>query len=196
MKIITILLLMIFTQVLAEERVIVDKAPVGSYDEPGHGKDFNDSLTPDVPTDMDFQGEHDNHAKAIKQCNQIANVSKRTIKAAISGVPIAEVINKFTVPNAISSPFGPRIDPTESQEVTRTSPNLAPSAIMDPIDLPGWHYVNVSLISAIYKTVDQIKTKYGQVRPQDRVRLNNRVEQQLIKCREMAIAVDDKGANY
>ena len=34
---------------------------------------------------------------SVKQCNQIANVSKRTIKAAISGVPIAEVINKFTV---------------------------------------------------------------------------------------------------
>ena len=33
----------------------------------------------------------------VEQCNQIANISKRTIKAAISGVPIAEVINKFTV---------------------------------------------------------------------------------------------------
>ncbi len=35
-------------------------------------------------------------AFSVKQCNQIANISKRTIKAAISGVPIAEVINKFT----------------------------------------------------------------------------------------------------
>ena len=41
-------------------------------------------------------------------------------------------------------------------------------------------------IRAIYKTVNQVKTKYGQVRPQDRVRLNNRVEQKLIECREMA----------
>ena len=31
----------------------------------------------------------------VEQCNQIANISKRTIKAAISGVPIAEVIEKF-----------------------------------------------------------------------------------------------------
>jgi hypothetical protein len=37
-------------------------------------------------------------------------------------------------------------------------------------------------ITAIYNTVNQIKTKYGQAREQDRVRLNNRVEQNLIEC--------------
>ncbi len=41
-------------------------------------------------------GNADHGIWSVKQCNQIANVSKRTIKAAISGVPIAEVINKFT----------------------------------------------------------------------------------------------------
>ena len=51
---------------------------------------------------------------------------------------------------------------------------------------------NDNRIRAIYKTVDQIKTKYGQVRPQDRARLNNRVEQKLIECREMANLEDTK----
>ena len=36
-----------------------------------------------------------------------------------------------------------------------------------------------------------IKTKYGQVREQDRVRLNNRVEQKLRECREMAGIAED-----
>ena len=46
-------------------------------------------------------------------------------------------------------------------------------------------------ITAIYKTVNQIKTKYGQVREQDRVRLNNRVEQKLREFREMAGIAED-----
>jgi hypothetical protein len=46
-------------------------------------------------------------------------------------------------------------------------------------------------IRAIYKTVSQIKTKHGQVREQDRVRLNNRVEQKLIECRENGILGDN-----
>jgi len=55
-------------------------------------------------------------------------------------------------------------------------------------------------ITAIYKTVDQIKTKYGQVRSQDIARLNNRVEQKLIECREMAgtaegMYIDDASSN-
>jgi hypothetical protein len=52
------------------------------------------------------------------------------------------------------------------------------------------------IITAIYKSVDQIKTKYGQVRPQDRARLNNRVEQKLIKCREMANLEDAEDNDY
>jgi hypothetical protein len=63
MKIITILLLMISTQALAEQGGGVVVIPPGTY--------------------------------TVKQCNQIANISKRTIKAAIIGVPIDEVIDKF-----------------------------------------------------------------------------------------------------
>ena len=47
--------------------------------------------------------------------------------------------------------------------------------------------LNEMHICSICLTTDnQIKTKYGQVREQDRVRLNNRVEQQLIECGQMA----------
>ena len=123
----------------------------------------------------------------VEQCNQIANVSKRTIKAATSGVPIAEVINKFTqgarphqtgealllpAVQAVGVPVPHDLSKQQADEYKDSSAGAA-------IEL-------ANKITAIYKTVNQIKTKYGQVRPQDRVRLNNRVEQKLLECREMA----------
>ena len=68
----------------------------------------------------------------------------------------------------------------------------APQSKLTDGQMDGWilEYPGKS-IRAIYKTVDQIKTKYGQVRPQDRVRLNNRVEQKLLECREMAGTAED-----
>ena len=153
----------------------------------------------------------------IEQCNQIANISKRTIKAAISGVPIAEVIEKFggidtgdpsslilpAVQNIVENTVDSKMDsynPGKGASIQEPrSTNYVPDGRNDgkvtviqkdisaPADMKG-----TKIITAIYKTVDQIKTKYGQVRPQDRVRLNNRVEQKLIECRQMAFVEDTK----
>ena len=182
MKIITILLLMISTQVLAEKRGILDNATSGqstSY-------------------------------FTVEQCNQIANISKRTIKAAISGVPIAEVIEKFggidtggeslilpAVQNIVENTVDSKMDSynpgkgASIQEPRSTSyvpdgrndgkVTVIQKDISAPADMKG-----TKIITAIYKTVDQIKTKYGQVRPQDIARLNNRAEQKLLECRQMA----------
>ena len=165
MKIITILILMISTQVLAEESVIVGKQ-----------RDYVDTGT-----------------YTVKQCNQIANVSKRTIKAAISGVPIAEVINKFTVDvgTKVNSIVNPHLEVTGISS-GRPDTGVSDKNVIDPLGDGNWNNwsnnwpIGVDKIRAIYKTVDQIKTKHGQVRPQDRVLLNNRVELKLIKCRKMA----------
>ena len=132
-----------------------------------------------------LNGSREDGAKAIKQCNQIANISKRTIKAAISGVPIAEVINKWA-PNDK--------DPGQLDLKNITNPDDIPYSQGDAIWTETQTFSNMlfsdmlkndsisARVRAIYKTVDQIKTKYGQVRPQDRVRLNNRVEQKLREC--------------
>ena len=162
MKILTILLLMISTQAQA----------VTSFE----------LVTADVYT--------------IEQCNQIANVSKRTIKAAISGVPIAVVINKLRAElDGVGKQFK---DDTDLENITiADSPHHQGLTANQPQDkvrlmefndwaVPGCHS------TSIYKTVDQIKTKYGQVRPQDRVRLARRVEQKLIECRQMAFVEDTK----
>ena len=105
MKIITILLLMISTQALAEERVIVDKA----------------------------QARFSPRMERLKQCDQIANISKRTIKAAIIGVPIAEVINKFAdrpdrlaILEDVQAKFG-TLERTDHNDITGDTSNLAPS---------------------------------------------------------------------
>ena len=76
MKIITILLLMISTQAQAQTL----------------GVDADGDLTETLFT--------------VEQYNQIANVSKRTIKAAISGVPIAEVIEKFIMTSRFDTNTG------------------------------------------------------------------------------------------
>ena len=156
----------------------------------------------------------------VEQCNQIANISKRTIKAAIIGVPIAEVINKFTDEkefdiaqlggDAGHTAILAGADATEIQFTDGavdssqgdSSVAIADSAghslessgnygavrlIEGPTGLP-------SQIRAIYKTVGQIKTKYGQVRPQDRERLNNRVEQLLLECRKTAFVTTGTNA--
>jgi len=146
MKIITILLLMISTQIFAEKRGILDNATSGqstSY-------------------------------FTVEQCNQIANISKRTIKAAISGVPIAEVINKF-----VYSDFTQFRDDSNLENITIA--DSAHHSIAEADAITDDYYMG-GRITAIYKTVDQIKMKHGQVRPQDRVRLNNRVEQLLLEC--------------
>jgi len=201
MKIITILLLIISTQVLAEKRGILDNATSGqstSY-------------------------------FTVEQCNQIANISKRTIKAAISGVPIAEVIEKFGNVKGWSkdkyNPDGANWRVYENKLASQDTHTMAPppntgSRLSDdntagvPVGgsgtLNNWRAngdgVQASsegtialsngsparTITAIYKTVKQVKTKYGQVRPQDRARLNKRVEQKLMECREMANLEDTK----
>ena len=142
----------------------------------------------------------------VEQCNQIANISKRTIKAAISGVHITEVINKFTVHAAqfvLTEDGKPIVVPSSQTFINGPGPGEFIGSIGEPLndfdynDLQaleppsvlesnGTDVKVVADITAIYKTVNQIKTKYGQVRPQDRVRLNNRVEQKLLECREMA----------
>ena len=175
MKIITILLLMISTQAQA---LGIDTTAPGAF--------------------------------SVKQCNQIANISKRTIKAAIIGVPIAEVINKFTVElDGVPGQFKDDSDlenitiadsPHHSLASGITTHGDSGGAVRGWVDDPGVVIgTNTGLtqggnnpnpvpkITAIYKTVDQIKTKYGQVRPQDRVRLNNRVEQNLMECQSAPI---------
>jgi len=130
-------------------------------------------------------------AFSVKQCNQIANISKRTIKAAIIGVPIAEVINKFTQGDWTHQTG----EAAAGQFVwTEDLPyDIASSGTQDGVKLNNWRANGdgiqairaagpITYITAIYKTVGQIKTKYGQVRPQDRVRLNNRIEQLLLEC--------------
>jgi hypothetical protein len=179
MKIITILLLMISTQAQAQTL----------------GVDADGDLTETLFT--------------VEQCNQIANVSKRTIKAAISGVPIAEVIEKFIMTSRFDTNTGQEreLDIQQADEYADTSAGRAIDNVLnantdteekigDADAEPPWSiqggnaitddYYMGGRITAIYKTVDQIKTKYGQVRPQDRVRLNNRVEQKLLECRKTA----------
>jgi len=136
----------------------------------------------------------------VEQCNQIANISKRTIKAAIIGVPIAEVINKFTQGDWTHQTG----EAAAGQFVwTEDLPyDIASSGTQDGVKLNNWRANGdgiqairaagpITYITAIYKTVDQIKTKYGQVRSQDIARLNNRVEQKLRECREMAGIAED-----
>ena len=130
----------------------------------------------------------------VKQCNQIANISKRTIKAAISGVPIAEVVDKFTQGDWTHK----RGWAAAGQFLwTEDLPyDIASSRTQDGVKLNNWRANGDGVngfhvwVDAIYKTVNQIKTKYGQVREQDRVLLNNRVELKLIECRKMAIGAD------
>ena len=199
MKIITILLLMISTQ--AQALTAMDVLTAGVY--------------------------------TVEQCNQIANISKRTIKAAIIGVPIAEVIDKFAdrpdrlailedvqaksglldgqtthgitgdTSNLVPSPRSQQLNQLgddaqisriqASSEGTQQMNRLRPSSTQNLTVKAGPQTVSdvivtsladnaPSKIRAIYKTVGQIKTKYGQVRPQDRVRLNNRIEQLLLEC--------------
>ena len=69
----------------------------------------------------------------VEQCNQIANISKRTIKAAIIGVPIAEVINKFAdrpdrlaILEDVQAKFG-TLERTDHNDITGDTSNLAPS---------------------------------------------------------------------
>jgi hypothetical protein len=162
MKIITILLLMISTQALAEERVMVDKAQ---------------ALLKTFAEGDPF--------RTVEQCNQIANISKRTIKAAIIGVPIAEVIEKFThnlefdISQVITNMPPSRLEDSNLENITIA--DSAHHSIAEADAITDDYYMG-GRITAIYKTVDQIKTKYGQVRPQDRARLNNRVEQKLMEC--------------
>ena len=181
MKIITILLLMISTQALAEERVMVDKAQALT------ARDILDNGYTRVTT--------------VEQCNQIANISKRTIKAAISGVPIAEVIEKF-----VYSDFTQFRDDSNLENITIADSahhwdGQAAGAELSGVRLMEYHTTTPGhKIRAIYKTVDQIKTKYGQVRPQDIARLNNRAEQKLIECRKTAgtaegMYIDDASSN-
>ena len=153
-------------------------------------------------------------AFSVKQCNQIANISKRTIKAAIIGVPIAEVIEKFggidtggeslllpAVQNIVKNTVDSKMDSYNAGKGASVDSLNTPGSFQKPQitddQIDGWilEYPGKS-IRAIYKTVDQIKTKYGQVRPQDRVRLNNRVEQKLIKCREMTNLEDAEDNDY
>ena len=195
---------MISTQVLAEKRGILDNATSGqstSY-------------------------------FTVEQCNQIANISKRTIKAAISGVPIAEVIEKFggidtggeslilpAVQNIVENTVDSKMDSYNPGKGASYNPGKGASIqeprstsyvpdgrndgkvtviqkdISAPADMKG-----TKIITAIYKTVDQIKTKYGQVRPQDIARLNNRAEQKLIESRKTAgtaegMYIDDASSN-
>ena len=174
MKIITILLLMITHQILAENiTVSIDD---GEYKEAlGIGTTAPGGRT-------------------VEHCNQIANISKRTIKAAISGVPKAEVINKFTDGDWTHN---------KGVKVIRGDGNVGIGSLMaDGTD--GYYndpWLVTNKITAIYKAVNQIKMKHSQVREQDRVRLNNRVEQQLIRCCDFvgggtAIAVCDRGKDY
>ena len=204
MKIITILLLMISTQAQAQTLVLPDSQAANF---------------------------------TVKQCNQIANISKRTIKAAISGVPIAEVIEKFggidtggeslllpavqsIVENTVDSKMdsynpgkGASIGSRGTVEIDRAigdganwsgddcggnsqtssvrcNPNVESlKDVRTTTDLTHTLQDNSYFIRAIYKTVDQIKTKYGQVREQDRVRLNNRVEQKLVACQNGALSL-------
>ena len=177
MKIITILLLMISTQALAEERVIVDKA----------------------------QARFSPRMERLKQCDQIANISKRTIKAAIIGVPIAEVIEKFTDTTGTAVAFQANADAiidtlgdgegSAGQGITGGSNSSKHNSliIMESYPSLSSQAAGKEIVSAIYKAVDQIKTKYGQVRPQDIARLNNRAEQKLLECRQMARDILDNG---
>ena len=144
---------------------------------------------------VDADGDLTETLFTVKQCNQIANVSKRTIKAAIIGVPIAEVINKF----GMLSPGGNTNFVPDSRNDGKITVNPGSGSIREPLndfdynDLQaleppsvlesnGTDVKVVADITAIYKAVNQIIKKHGVVRPQDRVRLNNRVEQQLIEC--------------
>jgi len=150
----------------------------------------------------------------VEQCNQIANISKRTIKAAIIGVPIAEVIEKFgNVTDWSKDSYNPgkgasynpgkgasynpgkgaSYNPGKGASIQQLNQKLdAPQSKLTDGQMDGWilEYPGKS-IRAIYKAVDQIKTKYGQVRPQDIARLNNRAEQKLIECRKTALSEVD-----
>ena len=146
MKLLPILLLMISTQVLAEEK------PTGT--------------------------------NKIKQCNYIANIAKDTIKAAISGQAISVCGGDF--PPFVVDQTGQHTKGI-SGDCQAGWPALGAgggsSGLSTGADFQNKLHQHVR---SYYRAVDQIKTKYGQVRPQDRVRLNNRVEQKLLECRKTA----------
>ena len=99
-------------------------------------------------------------AFSVKQCNQIANISKRTIKAAIIGVPIAEVINKFTVAT------GP-INGCQFKDDVQNEATKSMNAKDRASGYKDYDYCHAQMedatnkITAIYKTVNQIKIWSG-----------------------------------
>jgi len=136
----------------------------------------------------------------VEQCNQIANISKRTIKAAIIGVPIAEVINKFTQGDWTHQTG----EAAAGQFVwTEDLPyDIASSGTQDGVKLNNWRVNGDGTngfhvwVDAIYKTVDKIKIG-GDVNQQDALlMLNNRVEQQIIECGENALTTSNPSPRY
>ena len=118
----------------------------------------------------------------VEQCNQIANISKRTIKAAISGVPIAEVIEKFggidtggeslilpAVQNIVENTVDSKMDSYNAGKGASVDSLNTPGSFQKPQitddQIDGWilEYPGKS-IRAIYKTVDQIKTKQNKTK--------------------------------
>ena len=98
----------------------------------------------------------------VEQCNQIANISKRTIKAAIIGVPIAEVINKFTVAT------GP-INGCQFKDDVQNEATKSMNAKDRASGYKDYDYCHAQMedatnkITAIYNTVNQIKSNQNKI---------------------------------
>ena len=135
----------------------------------------------------------------VEQCNQIANISKRTIKAAIIGVPIDEVINIFTKEWTHTRGWAVAGQFVWTEDLPY---DIASSGTQDGVKLNNWRVNGDGTngfhvwVDAIYKTVDKIKIG-GDVNQQDALlMLNNRVEQQIIECGENALTTSNPSPRY